>query len=333
MAPAPFAAPSAAALLEWVRPGVVQVRAGRGGGAGVVWPLGDGRAWVVTNHHVVPGPRVELAVPDGRRLEARVADREPMLDLALLEVEAELAPVPVGDSRRLRVGELVYAVGHPWGRPWEVTGGVVSGLGRLELPGGRAGDFVRSDVALAPGNSGGPLLNALGEVVGVNAMVVAGRLGVAVPSHVAAGWLAGLRAPRVHLGVSVPAAGLPVVVGLEPGGPAARAGLMVGDLLLSVAGREVRGPEELRAALDGPGGGRLSLGVLRGGAARQVEVTWARRPEPRPGLGGGILGVMGVFERAAKLVDSSLLEVRPLVTRHYPSARAVEVALEPNGRA
>jgi len=179
-----------AEVLERVRPGIVRVH-GRGpaGAGGVVWRPDA----VVTNHHVVAGARRALRVvsADGRAHAARVLDASRRLDLALLEVaDAVLVPAPIGRSARLRVGELVFAVGHPWGQPWVVTAGVVSGLGALPIP-GRAGlgPYIRSDVRLAPGNSGGPLLDARGEVVGLNAMVIGGDLAVAIPSDVVGRWL------------------------------------------------------------------------------------------------------------------------------------------------
>ena len=103
---------------------------------------------------------------------------------------AGLAPAAIGRSTRLRVGELVFAVGHPWGQAWVVTAGVVSGLGPLPVPGDAPqGSYIRSDVRLAPGNSGGPLLDAGGKVVGLNAMVIGGDLAVAIPSDVVRRWL------------------------------------------------------------------------------------------------------------------------------------------------
>jgi serine protease Do len=148
---------------------------------------------VVTNLHVVAGARRALRVvsADGRTRIARVLDTSGRLDLALLEVPgADLVPAPIGRSARLRIGELVFAVGHPWGQPWVVTAGVVSGLGALSVSGDAAqGSYIRSDVRLAPGNSGGPLLDARGEVVGLNAMVIGGDLAVAIPSDVVGRWL------------------------------------------------------------------------------------------------------------------------------------------------
>ncbi len=179
-----------AELLERARPGILRVQ-GRGaaGAGGVVW----GPQAVVTNLHVVAGARRTLQVvsADGRAHAARVHDASRRLDLALLDVPgADLVPAPIGRSARLRVGELVFAVGHPWGEPWAVTAGVVSGLGSFPVP-GRAGEgpYIRSDVRLAPGNSGGPLLDARGQVVGLNAMVIGGDLAVAIPSDVVRAWL------------------------------------------------------------------------------------------------------------------------------------------------
>jgi len=177
-------------VLSRVMPSIVRIR-GRGpaGAAGVVW-RGDA---VVTNHHVVAGAGRALRViaADGHAHAARVLDASRELDLALLEVPgAELRPGAIGASERLRVGALVFAVGHPWGQPWVVTAGIVSGLGTLSGPDRAARrPYIRSDVRLAPGNSGGALLDARGAVVGVNAMVLGGDLAVAIPSEVVRRWL------------------------------------------------------------------------------------------------------------------------------------------------
>jgi serine protease Do len=179
-----------AELIARLRPSIVRIH-GRGPGAasGVVWRPDT----IVTNYHVIAaaGPTVRVAGVDGRAYAARVRQASRRLDLAWLEVlEAELPPAPIGYSARLRVGELVFAIGHPWGQPWVVTAGVVSGLGGVRLPGrARPVECIRSDVALAPGNSGGPLLDARGEVIGLNAMVVGGDLAVAIPSDTVRRWL------------------------------------------------------------------------------------------------------------------------------------------------
>ncbi|HET9493400.1 MAG TPA: trypsin-like peptidase domain-containing protein, partial [Chloroflexia bacterium] len=175
-----------AELATRARRSVVEVRGrGRGAGSGVLWSI-DGR--VLTNHHVVVGTggRPTVHFEDGRQLAGEVIAQNPALDLALLQLEAsDLPAIPAGDSRQLRVGDLVFAVGHPWGHRYVLTAGIVSGLGRTGvLRGGRQADYIRSDVPLAPGNSGGPLLNARGEVIGINSMIFGGDLSIAVPSHV-----------------------------------------------------------------------------------------------------------------------------------------------------
>jgi serine protease Do len=177
-------------VLARVRPSIVRVRGrGPGGAGGVAWRSDA----VVTNHHVVAGAGRALRViaADGRAHAARVVETSRRLDLALLDVPgADLWPAPIGSSARLRIGELVFAVGHPWGQPWAVTVGIVSGLGAVAVPGRtELAAYIRSDVRLVPGNSGGPLLDARGQVVGVNAMVIGGDLAAAIPSDVVRRWL------------------------------------------------------------------------------------------------------------------------------------------------
>jgi serine protease Do len=272
-------------MIEDAQRSVVQVRSkGRGIGAGVIWP-GDGL--VLTNHHVVAGERgwrgnVRVALHDGRLLEADVVKTDRSLDLALLTLEGDhenLPAVPVGDSDALRVGELVYAIGHPWGSVGAVSAGIVGGVGELRGPGrGSSARYVRSDVALAPGNSGGPLLNARGEVVAINAMIF-GQMALSIPSNVAEAWVAGEeRRPRLGIGVlpvEVPVslsreAGL-VIVGVEAGGVADRAGLLVGDVLLAVSGAPLGEPGSLLEAV-ARADDAVSLRVMRGGKIRVMEV-------------------------------------------------------------
>ncbi|MFV9505948.1 MAG: S1C family serine protease [Oscillochloridaceae bacterium umkhey_bin13] len=167
----------------------------RGGGSGVVW--GDG-CMVMTNDHVVAGvgERPTVVTPAGQRCSARLIARDERLDLALLALdEATLRPALLGDSSQLRVGELVFAVGSPWGQRSVVTAGIVSAVGTIPARRGeQPASYIRSDVRLAPGSSGGPLLNARGAVVGINAMIFGGDLSVAIPTHVALAWI-GAHAP------------------------------------------------------------------------------------------------------------------------------------------
>ena len=276
-----------AGMIEHSHESVVQVRSwGRGTGAGVIW---DDDGLVLTNHHVVSGgrrgARVRVVLHDGRTFDAEIVKRDRDLDLALLRIEdGGLPAAPVGDSDALRVGELVYAIGHPWGRLGTVTAGIVSGLGVVRRPGGRA-RYIQSDVALAPGNSGGPLLNARGEVVGINAMIF-GRLALSIPSNTAIAWLAGKeRRPRLGvrvLQVELPAslrranpgtqeAGL-MIAAVEGDGPAERAGLLVGDVLL---GLEDETPRDVESLLDAiaRAGDTVRLRVVRGGRISFMDVN------------------------------------------------------------
>ena len=190
---------SLAQTAEHVQRSLVIIHNGhQGAGAGVIW---RSAGYIVTNHHVVAGPRAffrggrrsrngrisanifTVTLPDGQALSARLVAEQPELDLALLQVDARgLHPALVADSRGLQVGQMVLAVGHPWGQKGVVTAGIISGLSTAQTHG--SVPIIRSDVTLAPGNSGGPLVNAAGGVVGINTMIVGGDLGVAIPSHV-----------------------------------------------------------------------------------------------------------------------------------------------------
>ena len=283
-----------AAMIEGVLPGVVQVRSRgsmrrgrrRGSGAGFLW-CPDGS--VMTNYHVVAsfGGKVEVILTDDGSFDAEVVGSSRRLDLAMLRLRdapvESLSIPPVGDSDALRVGELVFAVGHPWGRRGAVTAGIVSGLGTVGRPFSRT-RYVQSDAYLAPGNSGGPLVNARGEVIGVNAMIFSG-LGLAIPSNTAGAWASGstrtTRGPR--LGVTVRVVALPlsqspmeqgaglVIAGVASNSPADRAELLVGDVLLAVAGEPVEDAASLRDTLV-RAGKVVRLRVMRGGETREVEV-------------------------------------------------------------
>jgi serine protease Do len=178
----------AADVIAALRRSVVLIQGRDGHGAGVVWS-GDGL--VVTNDHVVRGDRARVELADGRRLEARVTARDRDNDLALLRVPARGLPAaPVGDSRGLRVGDLILAVGHPWGVRETATLGIVSAAGAGTWMGRARRDVLQADVRLAPGNSGGPLADAQGRVVGIASMVMSPGIALAVPSHVVQGFVA-----------------------------------------------------------------------------------------------------------------------------------------------
>ncbi|HXU24100.1 MAG TPA: trypsin-like peptidase domain-containing protein [Tepidiformaceae bacterium] len=173
-------------LATRLRASLVAVRSHAGGGAGTAW-RSDGL--IVTNNHVVPGDEAEVLLPDGRALPARIVARDPGHDLAALRVEAVLTPVAVGDSSKLRAGEMVFAIGNPWGIRGSVTAGIVFGVGPAMEDAVPVANVIRADIQLAPGNSGGPLADSRGRVVGINSMV-AGGMGVAIPSNTIADFVA-----------------------------------------------------------------------------------------------------------------------------------------------
>jgi serine protease Do len=177
-------------LLGRIRPVMALVRNGRrGAGAGVL--AGDGL--VLTNLHVVGRARsVQVVLDDDTAYEAHVITSDPRVDLALLQIPANGHSRAVFSNEKPRPGELVYAFGHPWGHRNVLTGGVLSAVTSLR---GRDGEVpvLRADVQLAPGNSGGPLLNAAGEVIGLNAMIFGGDQSVAIPASLIKSFLAEAR--------------------------------------------------------------------------------------------------------------------------------------------
>ncbi len=168
-------------LLARVRPVLTVVHNGRrGAGAGVL--AGDGL--VLTSHHVVArGRSFKVKLDDDASYDARVLAREPETDLALLEIPANGHPSADFSEREPRPGEMVFAFGHPWGQRAVLTGGVLSAMTSARTRRGEI-SVLRTDARLAPGNSGGPLLNAAGEVIGLNAMIFGGDQGIAIPASV-----------------------------------------------------------------------------------------------------------------------------------------------------
>ena len=170
-------------LVEQVMPALVIVRGHRhGAGAGIVW---DANGLILTNNHVVGRHTPVVVLQNDGEYEARLIARDPDVDLALLSIEATgLTPLrPASVSPR--VGEMVFAFGHPWGQRNTVTRGIVSALVSAQNRRGDTLPVIRSDAPLAPGNSGGPLVNAKGEVVGINAMIIGGDQSVSIAASVA----------------------------------------------------------------------------------------------------------------------------------------------------
>jgi serine protease Do len=170
-------------LVQQVLPSLVVVRGHRyGAGSGIIW---DANGLILTNNHVVGRHTPVVLLQDDREYEAKLVARDPDVDLALLSIDvAGLTPLKAA-SVSPRVGEMVFAFGHPWGQRNTVTRGIVSALVTAQNRRGDKLPIVRSDAPLAPGNSGGPLVNASGEVVGINAMIVGGDQSVSIAASVA----------------------------------------------------------------------------------------------------------------------------------------------------
>jgi serine protease Do len=314
-------------LADKVRASVVQVHAGnRGIGSGVVWSVGapnasgEIEATIITNAHVVMAGRdTTLTIqPIGSdaQLAATLTAVDPTRDLAALKVAGKnFTAAEIGDSAALRVGELVIAVGNPWGRVGAMTAGVVAARAPVDLEeeakhadpiapddsreetprrGWRRGrrletEVIQADIRLYPGNSGGPLADVYGRVVGINAMVVGG-LGFAIPSRTVRQFLAETqRSAQVYLGVEVlttPVSqaqrdrlGLAgetaaLIMGVEAGSPAEAAGVLVGDILLAVGLYEISDAQtlaRLMRRLETPQGEPLTLKLARAG--QRIELT------------------------------------------------------------
>ena len=294
------------AAVDLVGPSVVKVDAG-GTGSGFIFAP-DGL--ILTNSHVVappsrPGrfgaasvPRIGVTLPDGRDLVADLVGDDPHTDLAVLRVSApDLIAAPFGDSSALRPGQLVIAIGNPFGFQHTVTAGVVSALGRsLRARTVRLMEnLIQTDAALNPGNSGGPLVTSRGQVVGVNTAVILGGQGIAfaVPINTARYVVSSLlrdgRVRRSHLGVAGQDTPIPrrlvrrhhlthdrgvTITAVSEGTAAAEAELRPGDLIVEFAGEPVRGVDDLHRLLTEERIGELlPLKILRRGEPRRVLVT------------------------------------------------------------
>jgi S1-C subfamily serine protease len=272
-----------------------QARQGGSGSGVIVSPDG----LVLTNSHVVGGTsRLRVTTADGQSLTAVVVGDDPDTDLALLRVnESVTLPfAPLGDSRHLRRGQLVIAIGNPLGFESTVTAGVVSALGRsLRARTGRLiDDLIQTDAALNPGNSGGPLVSSRGEVVGINTAIIMGAQGIcfAIAANTAKFVLGELvrhgRVRRAYIGISAAKTALPrrlrheagvvqesavVVAGVEPASPADRAGLVAGDMLLSLDGQAMTGADDLIRILTGEKiGHKVEIELLRERKRQQVSL-------------------------------------------------------------
>ena len=307
-------------LAEQLKPALVHIRVRRAAGKDkddeseprrssgsgfVIEPSG----LIVTNAHVVEDANwLQARLADGRRFNGKVIGQDSRVDLALVRIDgaANLPTLPLGDSNRLRVGEFVMAIGHPFGLEQSVSFGIVSRKGSPLTVAAPGFDFIQTDAAINPGNSGGPLVNMAGQVVGVNSMAARnGSIGFAIPAS-----LVKLLVPQLAtkgkvewgwLGVSIAEIGDDdvdrlklaeakgvLVRGVMPGEPADRGGLKPDDVLIALDGTPLDAPRDLqRVVSTTPIGTRVRVMLLRGGEKKEVEVTIGRykereeKPSPR----------------------------------------------------
>jgi serine protease DegQ len=262
--------------------------------------------FILTNHHVVEAANeIEVALADGRKMPARVVGTDPETDLAVLKVEGnDLPAISFGQSEALKVGDVVLAIGNPFGVGQTVTMGIVSALGRSHLGISTFENFIQTDAAINPGNSGGALVDATGHLVGINSAIYSrsgGSMGIgfAIPVSIAKqvmeqiiatgsvtrGWI-GVEVqdltPELAESFKLSSTRGTLIAGVLPGGPAERSGVRPGDVLLAVEGQPVTDSSNmlnLVAALQP--GKRATLTLSRGGSQMSVSVNVGRRPMPR----------------------------------------------------
>jgi len=268
-------------------------------GSGVIIDANKGH--VLTNHHVIEkAAEIRVTLNDGRELKAELLGSDPDTDIALLQIRAEdLTAIPLGDSRQLRVGDFVVAIGNPFGLSQTVTSGIVSALGRSGLGIEGYENFIQTDASINPGNSGGPLINLRGELVGINTAILApsgGNVGIgfAIPVNMAEAIRrqivehGGIR--RGTFGVTLqdltpdltramslaPNTKGTVVSGVKSGSAAARSGLRVGDLIVKLNKHRIVDAANLKTQLALMRvGDRLTLGIIRDGSKKNLSARIA----------------------------------------------------------
>ncbi|HTR61202.1 MAG TPA: trypsin-like peptidase domain-containing protein [Candidatus Binataceae bacterium] len=275
-------------------------RAGGSGSGFVFTPDG----FILTNNHVIDrAHEVSVSLHDGRRVGAQIIGTDPDSDLAVVRIEArELIPVQLGDSRALRVGQIAIAMGSPFGFQHTVTAGVISAVGRsLRSVTGRLIDnVIQTDAALNPGNSGGPLVDSRGRVIGVNTATILPAQGlcfaIAIDSakFVAARLIRDGKIERGYIGIAGANSALPrrlarfhrvasetcvQVVNVEAGSPAEKAGIQRNDLIISCGPSSIRGIDDLQRMLaDEAVGATITITILRGVEKLALEMTTAASP-------------------------------------------------------
>ncbi len=317
-----------------------------GSGSGVIIDAVKGE--ILTNNHVVEkGTAFQVQLFDGRVVDATLVGRDPQTDIALIRIRATgLSAMPIGDSAKIQVGDLSFAVGYPFGFDQTLTMGVISGLGRSGIGDGFQ-DFIQTDAAVNSGNSGGALIDSRGRLIGINTAIWSksgdnAGIAFAVPINMAMAIADQLRRTgtvrRGRVGVTVgpvtrEAAGSGSTRGalvdeVVVGSPAEKAGLRKGDIITEVEGRQIEGPGNLTAIFGTMEPGRtVALGYRRGGQTARTTVTVeAPRPvqiEQRPSSGSTGLAALGATFRDVNASDKVPPQVRG----------AVVVSIQPNSAA
>ena len=264
------------------------------------------QGFILTNNHVIQGAdEIDVLLRDGRSAAASVVGTDPESDLAVLKINvADLPPIVLGDSDSLKVGDVVLAIGNPFGVGQTVTSGIVSATDRSQLGLSTFENYIQTDASINPGNSGGALVNTKGQLVGINTAIFSRSggsqgIGFAIPMSLAKGVMKQIieygRALRGWLGVEVQdmsaelaesfdldqSSGA-IIAGVQPDGPAANAGLRPGDVIVEVNDQTINDSRMLMNAIAGnPPGTTLKLNILRGGKTQQLSAVIGERPTPQ----------------------------------------------------
>ncbi|KZC97009.1 DegQ family serine endoprotease [Oceanibaculum pacificum] len=356
--PMPFAAPPGSPMEEFMKRFFEQMPQQRGGqpttalGSGFIV---DPEGYIVTNNHVIDGAdKVSVKLPDGRDFDATVVGTDPQTDVALLKVKSDKALpfVSFGDSEKLRVGQAVLAVGNPFGLGGTVTAGIVSARGR-DIHSGPYDDFIQTDAAINRGNSGGPMFNMDGQVVGVNSAIYSPNggsvgIGFAIPANMVKQVVADLKThgqvERGWLGVSIQpvtddiagALGMDepkgaLVASVSPDSPADKAKLKAGDVIVGYDGAavgEVRDLPRLVAAT--PAGKSVEMQILRDGARRTVSTEIAKlKPQQTAAAEVKTDSVSGLGVTLSSLTEAT----RQRLDLAADATGVVITAVDPNGKA
>jgi serine protease Do len=288
------------------RGGEPEEREQRGLGSGVIYTK-DGL--VLTNNHVIEqADEITVQTGDGTDYDAEVVGTDEKSDVAVLRLKGnvkDLVPIKLGDSTALRVGDVVLAIGNPFGFSQTVTMGIVSAKGRSETGIVDYADFIQTDAAINPGNSGGALVNMQGELVGINTAIISRSggyqgIGFAIPSNMASqiatalvehgrvvrGWLGIIIQdvdPDLASAMSLPTADGVLVSDLEPGSPADKGGLQRGDVILTVDGKKTNSSTQLRNLIAEAGANKkVELAILRGGKPQTLSLVLGELKTDRP---------------------------------------------------